>query len=171
MALRILISFILVSVILSAAFAGTSSSLAAAAIGPSTAMAQPTPVPETNRSLFTDYHGVTLGMAMLDARAKLGKAKDSSDQQDFYMISEGETVQIVYEGSVVKGIAATYLGAGVKPPTPIAVFGTDVEAKPDGSINKLVRYPKAGYWVSYIRTGGDDPMVMITLHKLHKGQL
>jgi hypothetical protein len=50
--------------------------------------------------------------------------------------------------------------------TPQQVFGEDFETKPDGSKHKLVRYPKAGYWVSYSRTAGDTPIVTITIQKL-----
>lgn len=169
MALRIFAITLFVSAALFASLMGTNIRSAAAANG--SPLAAPTPVTDADKALFSEYHGVKLGMAVADVRSKLGKAKDSSDQQDFYMMSDGETVQIVYEDQMVKGISATYLGATAKPPTPISVFGTDAEVKPDGSINKMVRYPKAGYWVSYIRTGGEDPMVMITLHKLQKGQL
>jgi hypothetical protein len=50
-------------------------------------------------------------------------------------------------------------------PTPRSIFGADVEAKPDGSIYKMVRYQKAGCWVSYNRTAGDAPLVSITIQK------
>jgi hypothetical protein len=46
------------------------------------------------------------------------------------------------------------------------VFGSEIEAKPDGSMHKLVRFPKAGYWLSYSRTSGTDAVVTITLQKL-----
>ena len=32
------------------------------------------------------------------------------------------------------------------------VFGEDVPAKADGGVSKMVRYPKAGYWISYNMT-------------------
>ncbi len=50
--------------------------------------------------------------------------------------------------------------------TPQQVFGADVEAKPDGSKYKLVRYPKAGYWVSYSRTAGDTPIITVTIQQI-----
>ena len=50
--------------------------------------------------------------------------------------------------------------------TPQQVFGADVETKADGSKYKLVRYPKAGYWISYSRTAGDTPIITVTLQKL-----
>ena len=50
--------------------------------------------------------------------------------------------------------------------TPQQVFGADVETQADGSKHRLVRYPKAGYWVSYSRTAGDTPIISVTIQKL-----
>jgi hypothetical protein len=50
--------------------------------------------------------------------------------------------------------------------TPQQVSGADIDTKPDGSKYRLVRYPKAGYWVSYSRTAGDTPIVTVTIQKL-----
>jgi hypothetical protein len=33
----------------------------------------------------------------------------------------------------------------------------------------MVKYPKAGYWISYLKTGGDQPLVMITVQKMRAG--
>jgi hypothetical protein len=30
----------------------------------------------------------------------------------------------------------------------------------------MVRFPKAGYWISYNRTGGNSPMTSVTLQKI-----
>ena len=46
------------------------------------------------------------------------------------------------------------------------ILGSDLEAKADGSVYKMVRFPKAGYWLSYNRTGGAAPMTSITLQKI-----
>jgi len=51
-------------------------------------------------------------------------------------------------------------------PTARDVLGTDAEAKADGSQYKLLRYPKAGYWVSYSRTAGSTPTTTVTLQKI-----
>jgi hypothetical protein len=57
------------------------------------------------------------------------------------------------------------LGKDSGAPTPLAVIGTDIEAKPDGSLYQMKTYPQAGYWVAYSRTAGDSPMVIITMQK------
>ena len=66
----------------------------------------------------------------------------------------------------VVAISIDFMGGLNDAPSPKQVLGADIEAKPDGSIYKLVRYPKAGYWVSYNRTAGDSPLVSITMQKI-----
>jgi len=133
--------------------------------------AQPMPTPDAAKANHFEYKGVSLGMQADAARAKLGKPRDTSDTQDYWVFSDNETAQVLYDPSkVVKAISITYVGAGVTPPTAMDVLGVAAEAKPDGSINKVVKYPKGAYWISYLRTAGDDPMVMITIQKMESGQ-
>ncbi len=169
MSIRILISILSASVVLIGILFVPCGTSPVRAVGLGEIRAMPTP--ELAKPLFSDYRGVTIGMTAADAREKLGKAKDTSDAQDFYVFSDGETVQIVYDDDkTVKAISATYMGPKVTPPAPKDLFGVDAEVKPDGSINKMVKYPKASIWISYIKTGGDDPMVMVTISKLQKGE-
>ena len=117
--------------------------------------------------LFHDYRGVQLGMTAEEVRKKLGDPKDKSDEQDFFIFGESETAQIVYDKThKVVTISADFLTAGEKVPTAKQVFGGDVEAKADGSMYKMVRFPKAGYWLSYNRTGGASPLTTVTLQKI-----
>ena len=119
---------------------------------------------------FNEYKGVRLGMDAAEARKKLGNPQDKSDAQDFYSFSgDKELVQVYYEGGKVSAIAVSYMGMGASDPavpTAKAVFGEPVEAQPDGSVRRMERYPKAGYWLSYTRTAGDAPMVVVTLKKI-----
>ena len=114
-----------------------------------------------------DYRGVHLGMLADDVRKKLGEPKDKGNEQDFFMFGETETAQIVYDktGKVVT-ISADFLSPGTATPTAKQVLGTDVEAKADGSVYKMVRFPKAGYWLSYNRTGGNSPLTTVTMQKI-----
>ena len=73
--------------------------------------------------------------------------------------------QVFYEGKKVSAISINYVGESGAPECQ-KVLGTAAEAKPDGSMHKLVRYPKAGYWVSYSRTAGDSPLITITMQKI-----
>jgi hypothetical protein len=106
-------------------------------------------------------------MTAEEVRKKLGDPKDKSDEQDFFIFNETETAQIVYDKTrKVVTISADFLTAGEKVPTAKQVFGGDVESKADGSVYKMVRFPKAGYWLSYNRTGGNSPLTTVTLQKI-----
>jgi outer membrane protein assembly factor BamE (lipoprotein component of BamABCDE complex) len=116
---------------------------------------------------YKEYKGVRIGMTADEARKKLGDPTDKGDKQDFYAVSDDETVQVFYDAEKkVFALSVLYMGAGVaSAPTAKAILGTDVEASADGRAHKVVQYPKAGYWVSYSRTGGDTPIVTITMQK------
>jgi hypothetical protein len=105
---------------------------------------------------FHEYRGIQIGWVADDVRKKLGEPVAKGDEQDYYVFGEKERVQILYDK---KTDAPDVI-------TPQQVFGAEVETKADGSKHKLVRYPKAGFWVSYSRTAGDTPIITITLQKL-----
>lgn len=118
-------------------------------------------------ALFKDYRGVQLGMSSDEVRKKLGAPKDKADDQDFFVFNENETAQIVYDKEhKVITISADFMTSGATVPTPKQVFGSDVEAKTDGAVYKMLRFPKAGYWLSYNRTGGASPLTTVTLQKI-----
>ena len=112
------------------------------------------------------FRGVKIGMATEEARKKLGSPKEKSAEQDFYLFNDNEAVQIYYEKGAVSAIAIDYMSGSNGVPTAKAVLGAEAEAKADGSIHKVVRYPKAGYWVSYSRTAGNEPTITITMQKI-----
>jgi hypothetical protein len=117
--------------------------------------------------VFREYRGVQLGMTATEARQKLGNPKDKSDEQDFFVFSDNETAEVVYDKSQkVVTVSADFLSGAKDIPTPKLVFGADIEAKADGSMHKLVRYEKAGYWVSYSKTAGDSPLISVTMQKI-----
>ena len=112
------------------------------------------------------FRGVKIGMATEEARKKLCSPKEKSADQDFYLFNDNEAVQIYYEKGTVSAIAIDYMSGSSAVPTPKAVLGAEAEAKADGSIHKVVRYPKAGYWVSYSRTAGTEPTITVTMQKI-----
>ena len=115
---------------------------------------------------FHAYKGVSIGMSADEARKLLGNPTDKGDKQDFYSFNDKEACQVYYDDAhKVFAVSVTYLGGG-SVPVPKSVLGTDIEAKQDGSLYKLVRFPKAGYWVSYTRTAGDEPMTIIAIQKI-----
>jgi hypothetical protein len=133
--------------------------------GASVARAQNGGVKKSDKPLYVDYKGVRIGMDVGEARKKLGNASDKSDTQDFYVFSEKETAQVFYDKGKVMAVSVNYLG-DKSAPLPKIVLGIEIEAKPDGGMFKLVRYPEAGYWVSYNRTGGDDPLITVTMQRI-----
>ncbi|HKO97225.1 MAG TPA: hypothetical protein VJU86_09550 [Pyrinomonadaceae bacterium] len=117
--------------------------------------------------LFLEYRGVQLGMTADEVRKKLGEPKEKGDEQDFYIFNENETAQFLYDKTrKVTAISADFTTVGANVPTAKGVFGAEIEAKADGSVYKLVRYPKAGYWLSYNRTSGNSPLTTVTLQKI-----
>ncbi len=125
------------------------------------------PAPPEESGVFKEYRGVQLGMTADEVRKKLGSPKDKGDDQDFFVFGDNESAQIVYDPThKVVTISADFLSTDASVPTGKQVFGSDVESKPDGSMYKMVRFPKAGYWLSYNRTGGASPMTSITLQKI-----
>lgn len=140
-----------------------------------TAMAQTT-APKISgapddKPVFIDYRGIQIGWVADEVRKKLGTPADKGDEQDFYVFNEKETCQVLYDKTTKKvtAISVDFMNGATSVITPQQVFGSDVETKPDGSKYKIVRYPKAGYWVSYSRTAGDTPIVTITMQKMGGG--
>ena len=116
---------------------------------------------------FREYRGVQIGMTIDESRTKLGTPKEKADELDIYVFNDKESAQVYYDKQTMKvtAISVDYTG-GAGAPECKAVVGAEVTAKADGSKFKMVRYPKAGYWVSYNRTGGDTPLVTVTIQKI-----
>jgi hypothetical protein len=76
-------------------------------------------------------------------------------------------VQVFYDkAGVVTAISIDFMSGANAVPSAKAVLGTEAETKADGSVYKMLRYPKAGYWVSYSRTAGNSPTTTITMQKI-----
>jgi hypothetical protein len=118
--------------------------------------------------LFSDFKGVRIGTPTEEARKKLGNPKDKGDEQDFYLFNDDQAVQVYYNKDTrkVTAISIDFMNGAKEIPTPKEIIGSDIEAKADGSGYKLVRYPKAGFWVSYSRTAGKEPTITITMQKI-----
>ncbi len=83
------------------------------------------------------------------------------------MLNDAESAQIFYDKTKkVMAISANFLTGAQNVPTPKVLFGEELAAKPDGSLYKMTRYPKAGYWLSYSKTAGDSPLISVTLQKI-----
>ena len=126
-----------------------------------------TNTPEDGQPTFHEFRGVHIGMAAEEARKKLGTPRDKSAEQDFYVFNDNEAVEVYYDKTgAVTAISVDFMSGASGVPSSKDVFGAEAEAKADGSIFKRVDYPKAGYWVSYSRTAGNDPTITITIQKM-----
>ena len=121
-----------------------------------------------DQPIFRDYRGVQIDWLAEDVRKKLGSPADKGEEQDFYVFNEKETCQIFYDKatSKVTAISVDFMNGAAQVITPQQVFGEEIEAKADGSKSRLVRYPKAGFWVSYNKTAGDSPLITVTIQKM-----
>jgi len=123
--------------------------------------------PEEGQPAFHEVRGVHIGMAADEARKKLGTPRDKSAEQDLYVFNDNEALQVYYDkAGAVTAISVDFMSGASGVPTSKDVFGSESEAKSDGSIFKRVDYPKAGYWISYSRTAGNDPTITITIQKI-----
>ncbi|MDQ3668486.1 MAG: hypothetical protein M3410_18320 [Acidobacteriota bacterium] len=117
--------------------------------------------------LFTEYRSVQIGMTAEEVRKKLDNPSDKSDEQDFFVFSDNESAQVFYDKSLkVFAISVNFLNGARDLPTAKGIFGSDIPPKPDGSMYRMVRYPKAGCWVSFSRTAGDSPLTTVTVQKI-----
>lgn len=133
-----------------------------AAATPANSTMTPTLVP-----VYKDYKGVAVGMSARQVRDKLGHLRSKSKTEDDFDFSNGESAQVYYDSKGnARVISVGYFGKKSDAPTPQAILGEDVPAKPNGSVYKLVNYPQAGYWVAYSRTAGDSPLVTVTMQKM-----
>lgn len=122
---------------------------------------------EDESPMFREYRGVQIGMTADEARKKLGGPRDKGEEQDFFVLNDNETAQLVYDKDrKVITISADFQGGAIGTPTPNIVFGSEIAPKPDGSLYKMVRYTKAGFWVSYSRTAGAAPTTSVTIQKI-----
>ena len=119
-------------------------------------------VAKGQQPLYSEYRGVRLGMTAAETRAKLGEPALKSDEQDFYVLSANETVQIAYIAQKVVTISTDYLG-GVGAPDYKSVVGEGLLEKPDGSLFRMVMYNSERFWVTYNKSASAVPLVTITI--------
>ena len=120
-------------------------------------------------SLIQEYRGIFVGTDRDQVHQKLGKPKDESAGEDDFEISADETVRVFYDDAKkVKAIVITYTGKLDAAPKPKDVIGESIEPRSDGGMYKMVRVEDKGFWVSYVKTAGDNPSVMITVQALPK---
>jgi zona occludens toxin (predicted ATPase) len=117
--------------------------------------------------VFSNYRDISIGMSADEVREKLDHLKEKGKTEDFFVFSDTESAQVYYDGAgKVTAISVNYMGDAVNAPKPEAVLGEAIQAKPDGSIYELRRYPSAGYWIAYSRTAGQNSIITVTMQKM-----
>ncbi len=117
--------------------------------------------------LFLEFKGVRIGMSADEARKKLGSPRDKGDEVDIYQFNDNQGAQVYYDkAKTVMAISIDFASGASDVPSAKDVIGGEADARPDGSAFKMVRYPKAGYWVSYSKTAGQSPTITITMQKI-----
>lgn len=120
-------------------------------------------------SIIKEYRGVFIGTDRAEVHQKLGKPTHEYSGEDDFDLSETESVRVFFdEGKKVKAIVITYSGKLDAAPKPKDVIGESIEPRPDGGMYKMVRVEDKGFWVSYVKTAGENPSVMITVQSLQK---
>jgi len=119
---------------------------------------------QIRQPLYSEYRGVRLGMTAAEVRVKLGEPALKSDEQDFFIISTTETVQIAYNAAQkVITISTDYTG-GVGAPDYKTIVGEGLLLqRPDGSLFSMVMYDSQRFWVSYNKSATTSPIVTITI--------
>jgi len=123
--------------------------------------------PEGTDPLYSEFKGVKIGMDVAAVKKKLGSPSSKGEGQNVYSINSNNTVQVFYDKTnVVYGILVSYLRVNDAPEAK-SVLGVDVPVKPDGSMFGLIKYPRNGYSVSYVRSAGVDPIVSIGIQRIN----
>lgn len=122
-------------------------------------------VAKGQQPVYREYRGVHLGMTPTDVRTKLGEPVMKSDEQDYFVISTSETVQVAYESEKVVTISTDYT-SGTGAPDYKSVVGDSLLQRPDGSVFSMVFHNSSGFWVSYNKSASTVPVVTITIGKM-----
>jgi hypothetical protein len=131
--------------------------------------AQTTGAKKDNLPVWQNYKGVAIGMTAVEVRQKMGAPKTETADDLTYVVSDTENAEIMLDtAKKVRAVMVMFSEDHQNSPKFEEIFGKSAttEAKSDGSVYKLVRFPDAGYWVSYSRQAGVKAMVIVMMQKL-----
>lgn len=115
-----------------------------------------------------EFRKVGIGMSADDVESAWGEPKVKDDSGFLYNLSDSETAQIeVGPEKKVTAIAIMFKN-GKGAPSLAEVFGAGATAdrEQNGTVYKMVRYPDAGYWLSYYAGSGENAVTTITIRRL-----
>jgi|GraSoiStandDraft_46_1057282.scaffolds.fasta_scaffold324029_2 hypothetical protein len=119
----------------------------------------------------SDLRGISIGMAADEVRNKLGKPDTGDDAGMYYTFDNGESMQLALDpNKKVSMIAEMYSGKDAKAPELQEIFGSDNSVQPtaEGKVYKMIRYPDAGFWITYSRLNLQaGPLTTITIKKMN----
>ena len=116
---------------------------------------------------MTEFRKAGIGTTAADLKQAWGKPEVEDKTGFIYQFSDKEMAQVALDGDQkVDTIAVTFQdGAGAPKPEDVFGPGEKIERKGGGGVFHMVRYPEAGYWVSYF-SQGDGKAVIITYKKI-----
>jgi hypothetical protein len=126
------------------------------------------PVKKSSMPAMSAFRNVSIGMPADKVKESWGKAKIEDKDGFLFELSDSETAQVrIGPDGKVMTIAVTFAG-GKGAPTLTEVFGEGAAAdsSQNGTVYKMVRYPDAGYWVSYFVGSGENAITTLTIQKL-----
>jgi hypothetical protein len=145
--------------------AGTASAQDAG--GQSVSANQPKPATSAAKTILvpamTDFRKAGIGTTTDDLKKAWGKPELEDRDGFLYDLADGQTAQVAIDGDgKVTAIAVTFRD-GTGAPKAEEVFGPNekIEVKEDGALFHMVRYPDAGYWVSYSSQGSGKPVILM----------
>ncbi len=134
---------------------------------------EPTPVPgsgvQRDAPFVSQLKGISIGMTPDEVVEKLGKPKSSDDAGMLFSLAKNEMAQIgVGPKGKVRTIALIYEDGNDNAPSLNDIFGPGVEPieNENGSIYKMVRYEKEGFWMAFSRSGDKKPLTTVMIRKI-----
>lgn len=111
---------------------------------------------------MTEFRKAGIGTLADDLKEAWGKPEVEDATGFIFEFSDEEMAQIAIDTDKKVDTIAVTFRKGTGAPKAEEVFGPSekIERKPDGSLFHMVRYPEAGYWVSYLSQGEGKPVIL-----------
>ena len=116
---------------------------------------------------MAEFRKAGIGTTADDLKKAWGRPELEDKTGFIFQFNDKEMAQVAIDaGGKVDTIAVTFQdGAGAPKAEDVFGPGEKIERKADGGVFHMVRYPEAGYWVSYF-SQGEGKTVIITYKKI-----